>query len=83
MGIRFELFEAGCGDSILVTIDDKYNILIDGGLVKTYTKKIRPRLLNIDNLDLIVLTHVHNDHICGLISLLRDNKQRKKVSLSL
>jgi beta-lactamase superfamily II metal-dependent hydrolase len=79
MGIKFEFFEAGCGDSILVTIDKKYHLLIDGGLVKTYNKKIKPRLSNIDNLDLIVLTHVHNDHICGLISLLRDNKEREKV----
>jgi len=79
MGIRFEFLRAGCGDSILVSVDDKYYILIDGGFASTYKNNIKPRLETMSQLDLIILTHVHNDHICGLISLLRDNVRRRKV----
>ena len=44
MGIRFELFEAGCGDSILVSTDEGTHILIDGGLVSTYRKTIQRKI---------------------------------------
>ena len=80
MGIRFEFFEAGCGDSILVSTDEGTHVLIDGGESSTY-QKIKSKLREIEKLDLVVLTHVDNDHICGLISLLRkDNTNRKKIN---
>ena len=72
MGIRFEFFEAGQGDSILVTTtQDKKevtNILIDGGAGGLYTSKLR----NLKkSLDLVVLTHLDDDHILGLRDLLK------------
>jgi len=68
MGIRFEFFEAGQGDSILVSTDEGTNILIDGGANSLYRRKLR----NIKKrLDLVVLTHLDNDHILGLRDLLK------------
>jgi beta-lactamase superfamily II metal-dependent hydrolase len=72
MGIRFEFFEAGQGDSILVTtIQNKKevtNILIDGGAGGLYTRKLR----NLKkSLDLVILTHLDDDHILGLRDLLK------------
>ena len=81
MGIRFEFFEAGCGDSILVSTDEGTNILIDGGEEGTYRESIEPTLYNkeINKLDLVVLTHIDNDHICGLIEMLEFSDARDKI----
>ena len=81
MGIRFEFFEAGCGDSILVSTDEGTHILIDGGEEGTYKDSIESYLYenNIDKLDLVVLTHIDNDHICGLIELMEEPQERRKI----
>jgi len=77
MGIRFKFLRAGCGDSILISTE-KTNILIDGGL-KDYNIEIEPHLRDIKQLDLVVLTHIDNDHICGLIDLVRDDNHNHKI----
>ena len=79
MGIRFEFFEAGCGDSIWIETENT-NILIDGGFVSTYNygikKKIhKPFKKNGKHLDLVILTHNDNDHIAGLIKLIKEEKK--------
>jgi len=79
MGIEFEFFEAGCGDSILVSIDKKYHILIDGGVSSTYEDEISYKLDDIDKLDLVMITHIDNDHICGVIELLNDKYNSPKI----
>ena len=77
MGIRFKFLRAGCGDSILISTE-RTNILIDGGL-KDYDTEIEPHLRDIKQLDLVVLTHIDNDHICGLIDLVRDDNHNYKI----
>ena len=79
MGIRFEFFEAGCGDSILVSTSEGTNILIDGGLVSTYRKSIQRKLSRLKSLNKVIVTHIDNDHICGIIALINDNVRRKKI----
>ena len=79
MSIKFEFFEAGCGDSILVSTSEGTNILIDGGVSDTYQDEISYRLYEIDKLDLVIVTHIDNDHICGIIELLNDNYNRPKI----
>lgn len=80
MGIRFEFLKAGNGDCILISTSNGTNILIDGGLTDTY-REIKKHLREKSKLDLVVLTHVDNDHICGLIGLLRkDEKNRNKIN---
>ncbi len=79
MGIKFEFFEAGCGDSILVSTDEGTNILIDGGVSYTYNNEIVYSISELDKLDLVVLTHIDNDHICGIIELINDKYNRKKI----
>jgi len=77
MGIRFEFLRAGCGDSILISTE-KTHILIDGGL-KDYNTEIEPHLRNVKKIDLVVLTHIDNDHICGLIDLVQDDNHNYKI----
>jgi len=75
MGIRFEFLEAGNGDCILISTDEGTNILIDGGIARTYDRELKPLLKREIRdrglyLDLVVLTHYDDDHIAGLLKLL-------------
>jgi beta-lactamase superfamily II metal-dependent hydrolase len=85
MGIKFEFLKAYNGDSILITTDEGVNILIDGGMPKTYSDKtsktstLKSKLRGVEHLDLVVLTHIDEDHICGLIELLKDDEHRGKI----
>jgi hypothetical protein len=78
-GIKVEVFNADRGDCILIScIGDKVsNILIDFGIQATYTDCVKSRLEEINNLgqqlDLLVLTHVDDDHIGGAIPFIVDN----------
>ena len=62
--LSIKLFPAEYGDCIMLSIGKhhQYNILIDGGLSKEMRQKI----------GLIVCTHMDNDHICGLIQVLKE-----------
>ena len=79
MGIEFKFFKGEAGDSILVSTD-KTNILIDGGYGITYEEEIQPVIGKLKKLDLVVLTHIDADHICGLIEMVEsDSTNRKKI----
>ena len=76
--IWIEMLPANEGDCILVTIPyEDVRILIDGGTSETYTSCLRERLLQIKEegkgIDLLVVTHIDNDHIGGIIELLKEN----------
>jgi len=80
MSIKFNFFKALAGDSILISTD-RTNILIDGGYGVTYEEQIKPKLDRLQNyLDLVVLTHIDEDHICGLIEMIKnDRKNTNKI----
>jgi len=91
MGIEFEFLKAGKGDCILISVDkgtkQEKNIIIDGGVSTTYNhitnktgtlKTIIKEKVSL-NLDLVVLTHIDDDHICGLIQLLKDDAHVGKI----
>lgn len=75
--LHIKLFPAEYGDCIILSIgkESQYNILIDGGLSKTYHKYIKAEIQHIKELGqkigLMVCTHMDNDHICGLIQVLK------------
>lgn len=76
--IWIEMLPANEGDCILITIpQEDVRILIDGGTSETYTSCLRGRLLKIKEegkgIDLLVVTHIDNDHIGGIIELLKEN----------
>ena len=62
-------------------------ILIDGGPYQTYEKHLKPTLQKLPKntkLDLVVLSHIDNDHIIGLVDLFGQiNDQREKGSKEL
>lgn len=71
--------DVGQGDCILLQFNGK-SILIDGGPVE-----MGPRLeeylrrQNVTSIDLLILTHPHDDHIGGLITVLEDLPIKKAI----
>ena len=81
--MKVKFLQAGNGDSILLSFNDgekNRNILIDGGVEETYFSnstglygELEPEIDLIrkknEVIDLLILTHIDNDHICGLLKL--------------
>lgn len=64
--------DVGQGDCILMTLGEK-SILIDGGSPKMGQRvESYLREQNVSSLDLVILTHPHDDHMGGLIKILED-----------
>lgn len=76
--IRIEVFKADRGDCMLVSCEGETttNILIDLGVEATYLECVQKRLEELhskgEHLDLLVLTHVDDDHIGGAKPFLED-----------
>jgi beta-lactamase superfamily II metal-dependent hydrolase len=75
--LQLHTIQAAFGDCLLVEArsgsSTRY-ILIDGGPSGTYTAHLRPALARIAHdkgtIDLMVLSHIDNDHVTGLLDLL-------------
>ncbi|OKA24032.1 MBL fold metallo-hydrolase [Pseudomonas versuta] len=82
MGIRVRVLQANHGDCILVTHDGPegaFNLLIDGGNASTFKYgpqgRMKGELCKVldelkaqgQQLDLVILTHIDDDHIGGLL----------------
>lgn len=79
--MKIKLLKAGNGDSLLLSFNDgsiNRNILIDGGVEQTYysdatniSGELHSEIDSIrkrnESIDLLILTHIDNDHICGLL----------------
>jgi competence protein ComEC len=67
---RVHFIDVGQGDSILIQTSDGRNILVDGGDTGTgvvgYLQSV-----GVQQIDLMVATHPHADHIGGLVEVLR------------
>lgn len=76
--IEVEVLPANEGDCFLITINNEnIHILIDGGTAETYRYYLKRRLLQLRSegkvIDLLIVTHIDNDHIGGIIELLKEN----------
>ena len=59
------------------------SILVDGGPSHTYERSLKPTLNAIlpnKNMDLVILSHIDNDHVLGLIELFEAIKGQKNSS---
>ena len=61
--------DVGQGDSLLIQTPGGKTILIDAGLASAHTPELL-RKHNVTQLDLVVATHPHSDHIGGMKSVL-------------
>jgi len=79
--LKVHFINVGAGDCILIETPNKTNILIDGGGTPQSdfdvgTKIVIPylRRKGINEIDLLVLTHPHLDHLEGLLPVLKEFK---------
>lgn len=81
--IQIKALKAGNGDSFLISYignhGKRVNIMVDGGNGRqTYEdhirKEIESRIKNKQIIDLLIVTHIDQDHIKGLIYLVEDIK---------
>jgi len=92
--MKIKLLKANKGDCFLISYKDELdynrNILIDSGTVETYydgaTNTYGDLKTEIDAIktrkeciDLLILTHIDNDHICGLLKWLEIDEDAYKI----
>lgn len=70
--LEVNFLDVGQGDSILIKTPFGQNILIDGGSDSTIIKRLGESLAWWDKrIDLMVLSHPHDDHVAGLIDVIK------------
>lgn len=68
---EFHALDIGQGDALLLRTPSGENILIDGGPGETVLEELGAVLSPLDRtLDLVILTHPHEDHVAGLVAVL-------------
>ncbi|OGY41399.1 MAG: hypothetical protein A2Y82_00225 [Candidatus Buchananbacteria bacterium RBG_13_36_9] len=76
--LEVDFLDVGQGDAILIKTPYEQNILIDGGPSTKVLSQLGRHLAFFDkNLDLVILTHPHSDHVAGLVEVLRRYKVKK------
>lgn len=70
--IQVDFLDVGQGDAILIRSSEGSTVLIDAGTESAGRRVVVPYLHeeDIDELDIVVMTHPHADHIGGLIPVL-------------
>ena len=82
--LSLHVVQAEYGDCLLLESQNgkhSTTVLIDGGPYQTFNKHLKAtlkKLLINSKLDLIVLSHIDNDHVIGLLDLLADIKEQIK-----
>ncbi len=76
--LEIDYLDVGQGDAILIKTPYQQNILIDGGPDNKILAQLGKNLSFFDkNIDLMILTHPHSDHVVGLIEILRRYNVKK------
>lgn len=65
------VLDVGQGDAILLSAGDSRYVLVDGGPDGSLLLE-RLRSRGVASLDLVVLTHVHADHVTGLVDVIEN-----------
>lgn len=85
--MRINMLKAEHGDCFLISVEtitgEVMNVLVDGGTRHTYRTELKGVLLDIikkgETLDIIIVTHIDDDHISGIISLFEDTDLIKRL----
>ncbi len=97
MRFSMDVLRARKGDCLMIHFgdkDDPHLIMIDGGPSKVYRPHLKPRIEKIrkarnlgDNeallVDLLMISHIDDDHIRGILELTRELCERKRADRSL
>jgi beta-lactamase superfamily II metal-dependent hydrolase len=87
MKLNIKMLEAFHGDCFLISLEDNNcvkNIIVDGGISKTYIRNLKSEIEAImnaegQNIDMMFITHVDDDHIGGIISFFEDDEIDKSI----
>ncbi len=85
--ISIKMFPAKNGDCFLVSLGskNKKHILIDCGYAETYRRFLRDELVKIASngefIDLMVITHIDQDHIFGALTFLEENNKSSFIEI--
>lgn len=86
MKLIIKMLEAFNGDCFLISLEDDEaikNIVVDGGISKTYIRELHSEIKLIESkehdIDLMLITHVDDDHIGGIISFFEDDEIKKNI----
>lgn len=88
--MKLHVVQAEYGDCLILESETGKNsatVLIDGGPYQTFEKHLKPTLQKLPvngTLDLVVLSHIDNDHIIGLVDLfeeIRDQREHRTKEL--
>ncbi|OOM75473.1 MBL fold metallo-hydrolase [Clostridium sp. BL-8] len=85
MELELKMLDAFHGDCFIISLEDESirNIVVDGGISKTYMRDLRFEIESIvakkQNIDLMFITHVDDDHIGGIISFFEDEEIDKTL----
>ncbi|MDQ0876513.1 hypothetical protein QFZ77_005172 [Paenibacillus sp. V4I3] len=78
--------KANYGDCFLIRFgegDQISNVLVDGGITRTYNSELKNEIRSIiesgQSIDLLVVTHIHDDHLQGIVKLFSDNDIDKSL----
>jgi competence protein ComEC len=81
--LQVSFFDVGQGDSSLIRTPEGKIILIDGGPNNLVVRRLGEKLpFYKRKIDLIVISHYHDDHILGLIEIMRRYKVNKIIYAS-
>jgi len=76
--LEVDFLDVGQGDAILIKAPAGQNVLVDGGPDKTVIKRLAENLPWWDKrIDLMILTHPHDDHVTGLVDVLKRYQVKK------
>lgn len=82
--MKITILPANNGDSFLLETEQS-NILIDGGYVNTYKEFLKPILRELNGLEKkinhLIVTHIDNDHISGIIKLIEENSNSTIIEI--
>ena len=85
--LSLHVIQAEFGDCFILELkseNQSTTILIDGGPSQTFQNHLKPTLQKLDlngNIDLMVLSHIDNDHIIGIIDLLNEIKHQREKGI--
>lgn len=83
--LRFHILQAGYGDCLVIEYGDDpkcpYIVIIDGGVGESTTRELKKFLKSMPGaqLELLVVSHVDDDHIVGATRLLKDKAIRARI----
>ncbi len=73
--LKIYFFDVGQGDSIFIETEDDKQVLIDGGPDNKLIQRLSEAMPFWDRtIDLVILTHTDNDHLVGLLEVLKRYK---------